>query len=651
MWEHGRLILFLFGLLSLAACNSWRDASLANQGNVQLSVVITSPQRNQTTNSRVVEARIALAGASRVDSVEVAYQAQGGASGTISLTQQQGSWKGELPGTLVPGQYTLKATAVSGAYSKESDPLTFVYDPTVNVQSVQVSWVAPSANAEVSGQVRLRIDAQDQPRRVSKVFFLADKGGVTSFLGDATSSDGRFWDFTWDTAGFANGPLVIQAVAVGDSGSQGVASRSFTVNNPDLVKPTVTWLDPLDNQNVAGSTTLRLRVLDNQAVQEVRVFAGGTLLSVLSQAPYELVWDSTTVADGPVVLKAVATDTAGNSSNPAEITVNVRNQGVPPLLSILLPQADVAVGVQFTARASVTRQQTSFTWQPTSGNNLWARVYDYRGRLVQEKPLRVNGAQPSDNADSVAEAVFDLGNVPNDTYRLVVEGFVVVNGAPFRLYQERMVEVKTNSNLPPALVIYQPRDGTILPSGFLYLVGDVTDDSGRVHAVEVRLIGGTCQNPSQENYLLRYEAGPYGLFFMTIPLDAYPFIANGGYCLRVVGVDAADRTLRNIQEFNVTVDRGAGPVPTATISASPSTIVVPGTASWTVSFSSAVRYTALLRKDGKVVEGRSGSGASLSFSRAFSDQDVGAWDLVVVFEDGTGIQGFASGGPVAVTRP
>ncbi len=66
MWEHGRLILILFGLLSLAACNSWRDASLANQGNVQLSVSITSPQRDQVTNSRVVEARVSLTGAPRI---------------------------------------------------------------------------------------------------------------------------------------------------------------------------------------------------------------------------------------------------------------------------------------------------------------------------------------------------------------------------------------------------------------------------------------------------------------------------------------------------------------------------------------------------------------------------------------------------------
>jgi hypothetical protein len=558
-----------------------------------------------------------------------------------------------LPGsTWTPtadGFYTLTARA-KDAVGNEGIASIQV---TVDLLPPQVRWVAPSSRGlgpiQVQGRFSFRVEAVDQPLPVQRVFFLSDKDGRVSFLGEGTSTDGRYWDFTWDTTRFANGNVDLRAVAVGASGKQSVVPLSVTVDNPDLEKPTVAWLDPLDGQNVAGEVTLRLRALDNQSVSEVRVFAGGTLLGTLSGAPYELAWETTRLSDGPVVLKAIARDAAGNMSDPAEITVQVRNQGKPPALSLLLPEVGVPVGVQVTVRASVTKQGDAFTWQPINGHNLWVRVYDYRGNKVTEAPLLVNGAEPSDNADSVAEALLDLGSVPNDLYRFVVEGQVVVNGVLFRLYQERMVEVVTSSNLPPALVIYQPRNGTILSSNVFYLVGDVTDDSGEVHAVEVRLVEGTCRNPGQQNYLLRYEANPYGLFFMQVPLDGYPYIQDGSYCLRVVAIDSANQSLRNIQEFDVQVDRGMSP-PTASISVSSDTVVVPGTVTWTVTFSSPATYTVLVRKNGRIVDSVVGTGSSRSLSRAFSDGDVGTWDLVVVFEAG-GVQGMVQGGVVAVTTP
>jgi len=519
---------------------------------------------------------------------------------------------------------------------------------TVDLQPPQVRWVAPSGGA-LQGRVNFRVEAVDQPFPVERVFFLSDKNGKVSFLGEGTSTDGRYWDFTWDTTGFANGDVTVRVVAVGFNGKQSIEPLQATVDNPDLEKPRVAWLDPLDGQNVSGVYTLRLRALDNQQVREVRVFAGGTLLGTLSGAPYEIAWNTTGLNDGPVVLKAIASDAADNVSDPAEITVQVRNQGKPPALSLLLPEANVPVGVQVTVRVSVTKQGDAFTWQPTNGHNLWVRVYDYRGNKVTEAPLLVNGVEPPNNADSVAEAWLDLGNVPNDLYRFVVEGQVVVNGVSFRLYQERMVEVKTSSNLPPALVVYQPMSGTTLPGGFLYLVGDVTDDSGIVHAVEVRLVEGTCDAPGQQNYLLRYEANPNGLFFMRVPLDAHPYIQDGDYCLRVVAIDFADQSLRNIQEFNVKVNRLVS-APTAAIFVSPDTVVVPGTATWTVTFSSSATYTVLVRKNGRIEDSAVGRGSSLTLPRAFSDVDTGTWDLVVVFEV-NGVQGAAQGGSVAVTAP
>jgi hypothetical protein len=544
----------------------------------------------------------------------------------------------------VDGVYTLRAKVKDLAGNQGEA----VIQVTLDNQPPQLTWVAPSPNASLQGLVRLAVQARDIPD-VEQVYFLVESStGQISLLGSATPVGG-YWELTWDTQGFANGQVTLRAAALNTNRLQGISELQANINNPDTSPPQVSWLDPLDGQNLAGTVTLRVRALDNQSVEEVRFFAGGQLLGVgtLVGSVYTFTVDTTVFDDGPLSLKAVARDASYNQGQ-AEIQVQVRNQGVPPVLSILQPQADGEVGVQFTLRASVAKQGSGFTWVPQNGHNLWARVYDYRGRLVKEEPLLVNGQEPPDNADSVAEALLDLGNVPADRYRVVVEGQVVVVGTTYRIYQEIPVQVKVNSNLPPALVLYQPASGTVFAGGFFYLMGDVTDDSGRVHALEVRLIGGSCASPTTENYLLRYEASPYGLFYMAVPLDAFPYINDGPYCLRVVAVDAQDTTLRNIQELDVRVDRTATK-PTATVNVDNTTVSVPGTATWTVSFSTGVRYTAFLRKNGTLVEAYSGQGSSASFSRAFSEEDTGTWDVVVVFEDISGrVQGQAQGGSVAV---
>lgn len=517
---------------------------------------------------------------------------------------------------------------------------------TVDREPPQITWLSPSPGVALRDEVTLQIRAEDWPG-VERVFVLVRRGAETQFLGEA-SGDGRFWTFTWDTTRFTNGDVSLEVVAVNRNGLQGVEGQNFVIDNPDLEKPVVTWIDPLPGQNVAGVYPLRVQARDNQAIREVRLYVGGQRVHTFTQPPYVFGWSTTSLQDGPVALMAVAIDTSGNPSEPAEIQVNIRNTGFPPALSILEPEEGGKVGVQFAVRASVTKQGSAFTWS----RPLKAKVYDYRGDLVREADMLVNNAPPPNDSDSVSEAFLDLGNVPSDVYRLVVEGEVQVNGNPFRLYQERLVSVVVSSNLPPALVVYQPVQDTILTGKTLYLAGEVTDDSGRVRAVEVRLIGGGCANPGQENYLMRYEAGPYGPFFMRVPLDGHPYIADGPYCLRAVAVDEDDFTLRNIQEFDVTVDRTASdPGGNLSVTTSSSPVVPGSSATWTVNFGSNATYTIFLRKDGAVQEVYKGTAPSVSFTRSFSDGDLGSWDVVAVYVAASGVQGALFGGSVAVVQP
>ncbi|MFX7780602.1 hypothetical protein ABTJ96_20025, partial [Acinetobacter baumannii] len=78
-----------------------------------------------------------------------------------------------------------------------------------------------------------------------------------------------FWTCTWDTTRFTNGGVSLEVVAVNRNGLQDVEVRNFVIDNPDLEKPVVTWIDPLPGQNVAGVYPLRVQAQDNQAIQEV----------------------------------------------------------------------------------------------------------------------------------------------------------------------------------------------------------------------------------------------------------------------------------------------------------------------------------------------------------------------------------------------
>jgi hypothetical protein len=70
-------------------------------------------------------------------------------------------------------------------------------------------------------------------------------------------------------------------------------------------------------------------------VKGARFFAGTTQIGLASAAPFSLQWDTTSVADGSVVLTAQVTDAAGNLGSSAGVTVTVNNSAPTVTLSQL----------------------------------------------------------------------------------------------------------------------------------------------------------------------------------------------------------------------------------------------------------------------------------------------------------------------------
>jgi galactose oxidase-like protein/Big-like domain-containing protein len=94
----------------------------------------------------------------------------------------------------------------------------------------------------------------------------------------------------------------------------------------DTTPPTVTMTAPASGATITGSATLAANATDNVAVASVQFQVDGSPVGApVTQAPYTMSWDSTTVANGSHTLSARATDTAGNPATATAVTVTVSN--------------------------------------------------------------------------------------------------------------------------------------------------------------------------------------------------------------------------------------------------------------------------------------------------------------------------------------
>ncbi|MCB9810813.1 MAG: PQQ-dependent sugar dehydrogenase [Candidatus Nomurabacteria bacterium] len=98
----------------------------------------------------------------------------------------------------------------------------------------------------------------------------------------------------------------------------------------EINPPVVEFINPLQGDTISGTITLTASSSDDTAVAGVFFAVDGTPLAAEdTTAPYEFVWDSTTVADGAHILKATTRDPFGNNAK-VEITVTVDNSTTTP---------------------------------------------------------------------------------------------------------------------------------------------------------------------------------------------------------------------------------------------------------------------------------------------------------------------------------
>lgn len=137
------------------------------------------------------------------------------------------------------------------------------------------------------------------------------------------------------TGVIAGAPITTGTYSVVASVSDGIlsASRTFTwlvtepPPPPDTTPPGVTISSPDANSTVSGKKAkLTAAASDANGVAGVRFLLNGVPISGEDTvAPYSIMWDSTTVANGTYQLTAIARDTSNNVGSSAPIPIVVRN--------------------------------------------------------------------------------------------------------------------------------------------------------------------------------------------------------------------------------------------------------------------------------------------------------------------------------------
>jgi chitodextrinase len=172
----------------------------------------------------------------------------------------------------------------------------------VTATKVPLSWTASTDDQGVAGYRVFRNGAQ-----------VGEVAG-TSFT-DTTVAASTTYSYT--------------VKAFDGAGNVSEASAPLTVTTPeaaDATPPTVAMTEPAEGATVTGTAKLVATASDASGIAGVQFLIDGSAVGAEdTTSPYELSWNSTSVANGEHKLSARARDGAGNTATSAPVTVTVSN--------------------------------------------------------------------------------------------------------------------------------------------------------------------------------------------------------------------------------------------------------------------------------------------------------------------------------------
>lgn len=161
------------------------------------------------------------------------------------------------------------------------------------------------------------------PARLSAFYRSAAGAWVTWASGPLVATSDTWSQLAWTTPAVPDGATHVSfGVSLAAVGSITVDDHAIA---RDETPPAAALTSPPAGATVAGSVALAASASDDVRIGRVDFLVEGSVVGTDTTAPYGIAWDSAGVANGPVAIAARATDTSGNSTTSATVTVTVDN--------------------------------------------------------------------------------------------------------------------------------------------------------------------------------------------------------------------------------------------------------------------------------------------------------------------------------------
>ena len=215
-----------------------------------------------------------------------------------------------------------KADPMQGGMGKGRLNLSEAVRTASDTTAPTISIMTPASGGSLFGSVLVSASASDNVA-VAGVRFLLDDH---PFGAEVTAAP---YEQAWTTATVPNGSHVLTALARDAAGNQTSSIVNVTVSN-DTAPPIVALTSPPAGATLSGTVTVMATASDDLEVFGVRFTVDGAPLGAEDAvAPYELLWDTASVANGPHTVTAVARDAAGHEAA-ASAEVAIMNAASTP---------------------------------------------------------------------------------------------------------------------------------------------------------------------------------------------------------------------------------------------------------------------------------------------------------------------------------
>ena len=224
-----------------------------------------------------------------------------------------------------------------------------------NAEAPKVTWKSPVSGAILSGTITGSTCAVDATSSVGMT-------GVSFWINNYQIQNVYHAPFncTFDTKKLADGAYTMKAQAYSARNELTTVLIPVTIKNsaattppitpPANKAPTVSFTSPAASQTVSGTLAYSANATDDSGVTKVDFSVDSTVLGTKTAAPWTGSLDTTKLANGAHVLKAVASDAQGLTAT-SQVSINVQNVVANPVASTPAPTAG-ALGIWFKAPAN-----------------------------------------------------------------------------------------------------------------------------------------------------------------------------------------------------------------------------------------------------------------------------------------------------------